>query len=113
MVTRIMQCCARLNNVGTEQLANGLFADAADSFTGSLRLVKSALAILANEVVATNGDHKRCNIRQQQSCLNQVTALPVHHHQKLSEERQGQLLMSGQGLYLSPLLLSDDTDFEL
>lgn len=110
MVTRIMKCCARLNNAGTEQLANGLFADAADSFTGSLCLVKSALALLANKVAKMNGEHEQC---YQRSCLNQVTALSVHHHQALSEERQGQLLISGQGLYLFPLLLSEDADFEL
>lgn len=112
MVNRIMSCCARLNNAGTEQLAHGMFADATDSFTASLRLVKSALATLANDAFWKDGVDGRQDPRYQ-SWLKQETVRPVHHHQKLSEEMQSQLLVSAKGLYLSPLQLAEDIDYGL
>jgi tetratricopeptide (TPR) repeat protein len=112
MVNRMMNCCVRMNNAGTQRLAQGMFAEAADSFKGSLRLVESALAARANDAGRRDGADEQHSARER-SGLKRAIVLPIHHRQMLCEERQSQLLVASQGLYLSPLNLCDDIDFEL
>ncbi|KAG7347350.1 tetratricopeptide repeat protein [Nitzschia inconspicua] len=116
-----MDRCARLNNVGASHLANGMYSDAIDSFTGSLRIVKSTLSVLATEkhVLHMNGPSLPS---QHSGVMQEQNVCPVIFTRDSIATYGGAMAKSPsfvdrdkaalvRGLYVSPLFLSESVDY--
>jgi tetratricopeptide (TPR) repeat protein len=107
-----MDCCARLNNLGASQLVSGMYVNAVDSFTESLRCAKSAMALLAAEKQVThlNSCCSR-HLQQQQRCTVVLfkESAPGVNVPSIVENRDNVML---RGTYVSPLLLSECADYQ-
>ena len=124
-----MDSCARLNNQGASQLVSGMYGDAVESFTGSLRIVKNALAVLAAE--RQRQRENGMNI-DRPSSPSIETAKPEQHNKRsailmLPQEQVVAVASTSaggkhigctaaatqhRGLYVSPLLLSEGATYE-
>lgn len=116
-----MDRCAKLNNVGASQLGSGMYATAVDSFTGSLRIVKNALSVLAAEKhVASqlNAPPPQCSQASHQPQRRTVVFPQNGSAALVAVGAKGQASMDDEtaptirGLYASPLCLSEDADYE-
>jgi tetratricopeptide (TPR) repeat protein len=113
---RNMDCCARLNNVGASQLVTGRYANAIDSFTRSMGLAKSALALLVAENQAKHMNN--CTSRSMQQQRRCAVVLFMHSAasvaaaeakvQTVVDDRQKTL----RGLYMFPLYLSESAEYQ-
>jgi tetratricopeptide (TPR) repeat protein len=100
-----MDRCAKLNNAGASDLVNGMYANAVDAFTGSLRIVKSALSVLAAERELVPTQHP---LEMQKKCSAVIPATRLTKPHSLVGCRTSSL----RGLYVSPLFLSECADYE-
>jgi hypothetical protein len=109
-----MECCARLNNVGASHLVTGMYVNAIDSFTQSLSLAKSALAVLVSEDQTKN--LKKCSSRslqQQQRC-----AVVLFKHSTVTVAAPEAKVQPAadigalRGIYTSPLFLSESATYQ-
>jgi tetratricopeptide (TPR) repeat protein len=108
-----MDCCARLNNVGASQLVSGMYANAVDSFTESLRIAKTALAVLAAERQITKSGFS-CSLHQQQQRRAVVLFKDSIASGKAPEAKLQPVVDhhdkgASRGLYISPLFLSESS----
>jgi hypothetical protein len=109
-----MDYCARLNNMGASKLVTGMYADAVDSFTRSLGIAKTALAVLAE----TKSQHNcsSCALQEQQRCAvahfqdntASIATPEAKVHRVVDDLGNGAL----QCLYLSPLHLSESAAYQ-
>jgi tetratricopeptide (TPR) repeat protein len=112
-----MDCCARLNNVGASQLVNGRYANAINSFTRSLSLAKSAIAVLVAENQAKHMNNctshslqpqRRCAVVLFKYSAASVAA-PEAKVQPVVDDRHNDAL---RGLYMFPLDLSESAEYQ-
>jgi tetratricopeptide (TPR) repeat protein len=112
-----MDCCASLNNAGASQLVSGMYASAVDSFTGSLRVAKNSLAVLAAEKQTAHMNNFSSSLpQQQQRCA--VVLFQDDAGSGASTESKVQPVVGHRdngalrGLYVSPLFLSESADYQ-
>ena len=117
-----MDSCARLNNQGASQLVSGMYGNAVESFTGSLRIVKNALAVLAAErqQQRENGMNiDRESVKQEPSNHSAIVMLPQEQVVAAAAATAGAkhigctaAAQQHRGLYVSPLFLSEGAAYE-
>ncbi|KAL3924942.1 MAG: hypothetical protein SGILL_000732 [Bacillariaceae sp.] len=125
-----MNTCANLNNTGASQLVSGMYRDAVESFTCSLRIVKNALAVLAAEkqqqmqqdanrmdcspiastVPETPQDPRRCAVVTMDQ--EQVAAASAFVSMDTEEQPLDCEYVAHRGLYISPLFLSTSASYD-
>lgn len=110
----------KLNNVGAAQVASGLYADAVTSFTASLRIIKSYLAVLDGEKKLQSVSQIRSSTQQPSKRGRGVVVLTEHGAATLAvPEAATQALPEFErrsvspGLYVSPLYLCESANYEL
>ncbi|KAG7369290.1 expressed tetratricopeptide repeat protein [Nitzschia inconspicua] len=91
------RCAKEWNNVGASQLVNGMFSNAIDSFTRSLRIVRCALPVLATSRCSSSGPA----VPPQRFIAKSRSSFVVRGDNAAG----GDALL--QGLYVSPLYLTE------
>jgi hypothetical protein len=101
---------ALLNNAGAHQLENGIYVDAIDSFTASLRIVKNALQLAADETTKTTSANCQEDNTEQDSpvAVPRMVAMPVPDQPQQQEEIVDACSSGNRGLFLKPLRLVED-----
>lgn len=106
---------AQLNNVGAQQLENGMYVDAIDSFTGSLMIVQNASAASAADDGVSTTSSSTEHTKQQSSspvvtapCCMVATMPQQEQDNQDTVEDACSTSVNHHGLVLKPLRLVED-----
>jgi hypothetical protein len=93
------------NNTGADQLENGMYAEAVDSFTRSLRIVKDALAVYATAEASLES-------LQDTQRYSPVVTISVQEPERSLKAVEGHYSTSSKGLFRTPLRLVDFDEYQ-